>query len=401
LDATKLTGSIPTGSYGATTIPITAISLTGADGTKYLRGDGTWGTPGGSGDMLLGSSQVVTALKTYNKATLAMKGGITGTGITTLASAIADGSSNTVTFPSGTGTLALTSDQFYLGTTAIPMNSTSGSITTLNGVSIGGNAGTATNLANGQAGTIPYQTGVGLTSMTGVGNAGQVLTSQGASAPTWTSVVTGVTGTAPIVVSASTTTPDVSINAATTTAAGSMSATDKAKLDNIQNFPGSGAGNVLTLNAGGTGATWVAPAGGSSIYTLNSGKFLVKGSGPNLIISQTGKNVSITIPSGASVDYIRINSNATEIAGTEIWFTITDGNLATNSSSLDVMMPVVAFLHKNTGTPSTTTRNNYVTPGTSGAPSISITGCASNVLSFQVLNETWSGGDGFAVILNY
>ncbi len=44
---------------------------------------------------------------------------------------------------------------------------------------------TATNLANGAAGQVPYQTGVGLTSFTAAGTAGTILTSNGTGAPTW------------------------------------------------------------------------------------------------------------------------------------------------------------------------------------------------------------------------
>lgn len=46
-------------------------------------------------------------------------------------------------------------------------------------------ATSATNLANGAAGQIPYQTGSGATSFTSTGTTGQVLTSNGSSAPTW------------------------------------------------------------------------------------------------------------------------------------------------------------------------------------------------------------------------
>jgi hypothetical protein len=46
--------------------------------------------------------------------------------------------------------------------------------------------GTATNIAGGAAGEIPFQTGSGATSFSAVGTAGQVLTSQGTGTPTWT-----------------------------------------------------------------------------------------------------------------------------------------------------------------------------------------------------------------------
>jgi hypothetical protein len=49
-------------------------------------------------------------------------------------------------------------------------------------------AGTATSLAGGVAGGVPYQSAVGTTTMLGAGTAGQVLTSGGAGAPTWTTV---------------------------------------------------------------------------------------------------------------------------------------------------------------------------------------------------------------------
>jgi microcystin-dependent protein len=51
-------------------------------------------------------------------------------------------------------------------------------------------ATTATNLAGGSAGTIPYQSAAGTTAQLAAGTAGQVLTSNGTSAPTWSSAAT-------------------------------------------------------------------------------------------------------------------------------------------------------------------------------------------------------------------
>jgi len=61
-------------------------------------------------------------------------------------------------------------------------------------MNIAGNATTATtatNLAGGAASQIPYQTGSGATSFLANGTAGQILTSNGASAPTWSGVSGG------------------------------------------------------------------------------------------------------------------------------------------------------------------------------------------------------------------
>ncbi len=54
-----------------------------------------------------------------------------------------------------------------------------------------GNASTATNIAGGGAGQVPYNTGSGATSFLAAGTAGQVLQSNGTSAPSWGTVSAG------------------------------------------------------------------------------------------------------------------------------------------------------------------------------------------------------------------
>jgi hypothetical protein len=58
---------------------------------------------------------------------------------------------------------------------------------------IGGTATTATNLAGGANGTIPYQSASGTTQMLAVGTSGQFLQSQGSAAPTWVTTVATAT----------------------------------------------------------------------------------------------------------------------------------------------------------------------------------------------------------------
>ena len=88
---------------------------------------------------------------------------------------------------SGTVTLQAPS---AAGTTVLTLPATSGTVlTTASGNAVSATtattATTATNLANGGAGTIPYQSASGTTAMLAIGTSGQVLQTNGAAAPTW------------------------------------------------------------------------------------------------------------------------------------------------------------------------------------------------------------------------
>lgn len=89
---------------------------------------------------------------------------------------------------SGTVTLQAPS---VAGTTTITLPSTSGTILTS-----ASTATTATNLAGGSNGTIPYQSASGTTQMLAVGTSGQVLQTNGAGAPTWVTPSSGLSASA-------------------------------------------------------------------------------------------------------------------------------------------------------------------------------------------------------------
>ena len=78
---------------------------------------------------------------------------------------------------SGTVTLQAPS---VAGTTTLTLPSISGTILTS-----ASTATTATNLAGGSNGTIPYQSASGTTQMLAVGTSGQLLQTNGVGAPTW------------------------------------------------------------------------------------------------------------------------------------------------------------------------------------------------------------------------
>jgi hypothetical protein len=123
-----------------------------------------------------------------------------GTGATTLTGVLkGNGTSAFTAASSGTDYSAGTS---ALATGILKSTTTTGALTiavagdfpTLN-QSTTGTAATATNLASGSAGTIPYQSASGTTAMLAAGTSGQVLTSNGAAAPTWATASGGGTKT--------------------------------------------------------------------------------------------------------------------------------------------------------------------------------------------------------------
>ena len=86
-------------------------------------------------------------------------------------------------------TTGLTVDGSQIVTLAQPLPVGSGGTgaTSLSGIT----TGTATNLAGGSNGTIPYQSASGTTQMLAVGTPGQLLQSNGAAAPTWVAASSG------------------------------------------------------------------------------------------------------------------------------------------------------------------------------------------------------------------
>ena len=68
----------------------------------------------------------------------------------------------------------------------------SGNASTATSATSATSATTATNLAGGNAGHVPYQSASGATSFLAAGTSGQVLQSNGSSAPSWASVATGM-----------------------------------------------------------------------------------------------------------------------------------------------------------------------------------------------------------------
>ena len=115
----------------------------------------------------------------------------------TLTNKTISGASNTL---SNIGNAALTNSAVTIGSTSVSLGATATTLagltsvtaTTFNGA-LSGNATTATtatNLAGGAASQIPYQSAAGTTTFIANGTSGQILRSNGASAPSWVNLST-------------------------------------------------------------------------------------------------------------------------------------------------------------------------------------------------------------------
>jgi len=133
-----LTGDVTgtgTGSFATTisadAVDIAMLSATGMpDNTTFLRGDNTWATPAGSGDMVLAGVQTVTGAKTFNSGKMLHAGSTSGT---TELNAAAIAGTTVITMPATTGTMALTSDiptDVAKGQLAIDIDGAGSAITT-------------------------------------------------------------------------------------------------------------------------------------------------------------------------------------------------------------------------------------------------------------------------------
>ena len=141
--------------------------------------------------MAVGSAVANIGYVPVNNAGGTMTGPLTATGFTGPLTGNAATATN-VAYTGLTGTVP-TWNQNTTGNaataTSVAYSGLTGTVPTWNQDTTGNaaTATTATNLAGGSAGTMPYQSASGATAMLSAGTAGQVLTSTGTSAPTWTS----------------------------------------------------------------------------------------------------------------------------------------------------------------------------------------------------------------------
>ena len=199
----------------------------------------------------------------------------------------------------------------------------------------------------------------------------------------------------------------VVIPAGSTTNTSLMLPADKIKLDKIAPIVApTDAAKVLTVNAAGTAAEWVAPTagGGSSgsmlIYSPSGlSALLVKATGPGITVVQSEgatagakSKFTLSIPNGVVLMSIRLNASnllfekAADQNSPVVYFEIRDGNTNINNSIDDAWLPLTFMaLDRNSGLPAI-----LRVPGSTGNTSSgSVDSVAGNVLSFKFTPATY------------
>ncbi len=202
-------------------------------------------------------------------------------------------------------------------TTGVPSIAVAGDFPTLNQNTTGNatTATTATNLAGGSGGTIPYQSAAGTTAMLANGTAGKVLTSAGTTlAPTWE---TPTVGTVTSVTSA-----NGNATIATTTTTPVITIVSAPKLETARTINGTsfdGTGNITVTAAASslTGTTLNSTVVTSSLTSVGT---LVNLTVTNPIAgSVTGNAATVTTNANLTGD-VTSSGNATTIANNAVTY---------------------------------------------------------------------------------
>jgi hypothetical protein len=185
-----------TGVDGNQLLPATRTDLVtvGNTGNMDVAGAGTFG-----GDIAVNGGDLTTNQSTFNL----LNSGVTTLNLAGAGTAITVGSTvgytnirNLTTITNTTNATTVTNGALQVaGGVGIQGNLYVGG-TIVGNVSVTGSITTASNIAGGTTGQVPYQTGVGATSFYGPGTAGQLLVSNGAAAPVYTNTASIYVGRA-------------------------------------------------------------------------------------------------------------------------------------------------------------------------------------------------------------
>ena len=345
------TGSASPVTYNGSTAPTISYNTIGAPSTSGTNASGTWGISI-SGNAATVTNGVYTTGSYSNPSWItSISGSIVSGAVAsaTTATNVAGGLAGSLPYQSGSGAttfLGIGSANYVLTSSGTAPQYVAQSTLSVGSATT---ATTSTNLAGGVAGAIPWQSASSTTGFTAAGTTGQVLTSAGTGTPTWT------TPTSYATVTDDTTTNSTRYPLFANQTSGNLSTeyTSSTKLQynpstgifTATGFSGSGA-SLTSLTAGNLSGTIPSGVlGNSTVYIGTTAIALNRASGS---ISLTGTNIDGSAGSATTATTATTATNATNIA-------ITD-DTTTNS---DYYVTFVSASSGNTGLKTSSTKLKY------------------------------------------
>ena len=411
-------GGVSPITYNGSVAQTISYNTIGAPSTTGSGASGTWGIA------ISGNAATVTnglySTGSYSNPTWLtsisgsiVSGAVASATLAASATNIAGGTAGALAYQTGAGATTFLS----LGTTnyVLTAGATAPQYVAQSTLSVGSatNATNATYLAGGVAGSIPWQSAVGVTGFTALGTTGQVLTSNGTSTPTWT------TPTAYATVTDDTTTNATRYPLFANQTSGNLSTSYTSSTKYQYNpfsgvltatgFSGSGA-SLTSLTAGNlSGTIPSAVLGNSTLYIGTTAVVLNAASGS---ITSLAVNIS---GSAASATTATTATNATNVAVTDntsssaTWYptlvSTTTGNLPITTSSTKLsfvpstgILTSTGFAGALNGTVGATTASTGAFTTLSASSTVSGTGFSTYLASPPAIGGTAAAAGKFTTL---
>ena len=388
-------GTSPQTYNGGTAITV-SYNTVGAPSTTGTNASGTWGIS------ITGNSATVTnglySNGSYSNPTwlTSILGSIVSGAVATATTAtnVTGGAAGSLVYQSAaatTTTLALGTSGYVLTAGATAPQYVAQSTLSVGSAST---ATTATNLAGGVAGAVPWQSGAGVTGFTAAGTTGQVLTSNGTSVPTWTNASGGVS------ITDDTTTISARYPLFAAVTSGSIS-TEYVSSTKLQYLPSTGVLTATGFAGAGTGLTGTASSlsiGGNAATATSATTATNIAGGTNLQIpynTGAGATSFIAAPTITST-YLQYNGTSFAWASAGSAITITD-DTTTNSTRYPLFANATSGTISTEYVSSTKLKYNPSTGELSAPEQISSNGININSSTVSASYTIASGTNGFSV----
>ena len=388
-------GTSPQTYNGGTAITV-SYNTVGAPSTTGTNASGTWGIS------ITGNSATVTnglySNGSYSNPTwlTSILGSIVSGAVATATTAtnVTGGAAGSLVYQSAaatTTTLALGTSGYVLTAGATAPQYVAQSTLSVGSAST---ATTATNLAGGVAGAVPWQSGAGVTGFTAAGTTGQVLTSNGTSVPTWTNASGGVS------ITDDTTTISARYPLFAAVTSGSIS-TEYVSSTKLQYLPSTGVLTATGFAGAGTGLTGTASSlsiGGNAATATSATTATNIAGGTNLQIpynTGAGATSFIAAPTITST-YLQYNGTSFAWASAGSAITITD-DTTTNSTRYPLFANATSGTISTEYVSSTKLKYNPSTGELSAPEQISSNGININSSTVSTSYTIATGTNGFSV----